>query len=167
MNLYFRLLWLLITGAFKPSVGVLDVTSLEFRVLPNDLDVNLHMNNGRYATIMDLGRVNLMQRVGLSRPVILNNWLPLISGLKIQFLRPLKLFQKYSLQTRLAYWDEKWFYIEQVFRSNDKDIARGMVRAQIRRGKEAVPVAEIMNTLDYNSMPPELPEDLRVWLKYE
>lgn len=167
MNLYLRLQWLLITGGFKPSAAVVDATSLQFRVLPNDLDVNLHLNNGRYVTIMDLGRVNLMQRVGLLRPVIRNNWLPLISGLQIQFLRPLKLFQKYSLQTRLACWDEIWFYIEQVLRSNEKDIARGIVRAQFRRGKAAVPVTEIMRAIDYSGESPELPESLGAWLQYE
>ena len=30
------------------------------RVWPNDLDTNAHMNNGRYLTLMDLGRFDLM-----------------------------------------------------------------------------------------------------------
>mgnify|MGYP003290859366 CR=1 FL=1 len=38
--------------------GVLDDSRVCFRVLPNDCDVNLHMNNGRYWTIMDLGRAD-------------------------------------------------------------------------------------------------------------
>src|SRR3712207_8312043 len=29
---------------------------LKGRVLPNDLDAHFHMNNGRYLTLMDLGR---------------------------------------------------------------------------------------------------------------
>ena len=130
MNLYLRLVWLLISGGFKPSVNLIDLTSLEFRVLPNDLDAKLHMNNGRYATIMDLGRVNLLQRVGLLPHALRNKWISLISQLQLQFLRPMKLFQKYCLRTRLVSWDEKCFYIEQVSHFNGRDIARGLVKGK-------------------------------------
>lgn len=167
MNLYLRLLWLLIASPFKSSADVPDVTLLEFRVLPNDLDTNLHMNNGRYATIMDLGRINLMQRMGLFKHVIRNKWMPVISDLQIQFLRPLKPFQKYSLRTRLASWDDRWVYIEQVFHANEKDVAVGMVRAQIRRGRNAVPVAEMMQLINYAGEPPEQVEKFRKRNGYE
>jgi len=154
MNLYLRFLWLLITSRLKPPAMVPDITRLEFRVLPSDLDANLHMNNGRYATIMDLGRINLLQRVGLFRHVLSNKWMPIISDLQLEFLRPMKLFQKYSLETRLACWDDKWVYIEQVFNSNNKVIARGLVKAQIRRGREAVPVAEMLQLINYQGESP-------------
>ncbi|MDC0434241.1 thioesterase family protein [bacterium] len=34
-------------------------------VLPNDLDLTMHMNNGRYLTICDFNRVDLFVRSGL------------------------------------------------------------------------------------------------------
>ena len=61
MNLYFRLLMLLIKLIRKPRLGLLDTSVLILRVLPNDLDMNMHMNNGRYLSIMDLGRPKRVQ----------------------------------------------------------------------------------------------------------
>jgi acyl-ACP thioesterase len=71
MNLYFRLILVLISGLLsKTRTSIMDVHSVWFRVLPNDLDTNLHMNNGRYLTIMDLGRTDAILRSGLFRSVI-------------------------------------------------------------------------------------------------
>jgi acyl-ACP thioesterase len=54
MNLYLRLLWTLLRAPFKPRIVLGDTIELKLRVWPNDLDVNGHMNNGRYMTITDL-----------------------------------------------------------------------------------------------------------------
>ena len=49
MNLILRMLAVLLASYFKPRLPVeKPVNSLSLRVLPNDLDINLHMNNGRY-----------------------------------------------------------------------------------------------------------------------
>ena len=55
MNLILRMIKVLVAALFGQRLGVLDSSILTFRVWPNDLDINLHMNNGRYLTIMDLG----------------------------------------------------------------------------------------------------------------
>ena len=47
---------------------------LPLRVLPNDLDTNLHLNNGRYLTLMDLGRVDLMLRMGVMGELRRRRW---------------------------------------------------------------------------------------------
>ena len=51
-----------------PRIGLLDESAVGFRVLPGDLDVNVHLNNGRYLALMDLGRFDLLIRGGLLRP---------------------------------------------------------------------------------------------------
>jgi len=49
MNLWFRLVWLLVSSRFGPRLEPLaDPSRLGFRVWPHDLDTSLHMNNGRY-----------------------------------------------------------------------------------------------------------------------
>ncbi|WP_080375644.1 thioesterase family protein [Stenotrophomonas maltophilia] len=67
MNLWFRLLHLLLCSLFRPKLEApFGVSRLQFRVLPNDLDSNLHMTNGRYWNIFDLGRLDLILRMGLA-----------------------------------------------------------------------------------------------------
>lgn len=66
MNLWSRLLWLVATVRLRGRLGApFEVSRLPFRAWAHDLDTSLHMNNGRYWTLMDLGRTDLMLRMGL------------------------------------------------------------------------------------------------------
>jgi acyl-CoA thioesterase FadM len=65
---------LLINSFFKPKLPVeKPKNSLRLRVLPNDIDINLHMNNGRYLTICDLTRVDMFIRTGLAKTMLQEN----------------------------------------------------------------------------------------------
>ena len=66
MNLYLRLIWILLSSLWKPRMSMDALTNqLATRVWLNDIDINLHMNNGRYMTVCDLNRVDLFIRTGL------------------------------------------------------------------------------------------------------
>ena len=54
MNLYLRLLWTLLRSWRLPPLTIEHTLKRTMRVLPNDLDINGHMNNGRYLTTIDL-----------------------------------------------------------------------------------------------------------------
>lgn len=105
MNLWFRLLWLLACTPFRPRLSVpLGVSRLSFGVWPLDLDINGHMNNGRYWTIFDLGRLDLILRTGLLRAVLKQRWAPMVGTGAIRFRRELRPFQRFVLETRLVAW---------------------------------------------------------------
>lgn len=162
MNLYLRLLLLLIRLIRKPVMGLLDTSVLQFRVLPNDLDMNAHMNNGRYLSIMDLGRVDIMHRVGLMAHIINNRWSPVVGHLHMRFRRPFKLFQRYQLHSRIISWDEKWVYIEQIFVCNNKVHAIGLVQGLIRGKQGNIPSNQIIDLLGLSQSPPDLTEDIKL-----
>ncbi len=65
MNLYLRLFLLLFRLIGLKRKGLFEESRVAFRVLPNDCDINFHMNNGRYLAFMDLGRVHLMAQLRL------------------------------------------------------------------------------------------------------
>ena len=107
---------------------------LTFRVWPNDLDINLHMNNGRYLTIMDLGRADLMIRCGLGKVILKRRWMPVLGAVTIQYRRSLSPFQGFRLRTRILCWDEKWVFLEHRVKSLDGQvaavaIAKGLLRS--------------------------------------
>lgn len=160
MNLYFRLLLLLIKLIRKPALGLLETSVLKLRVLPNDLDLNMHMNNGRYLSIMDLGRVDIMHRIGLMEHIIQNRWSPVVGHLHMRFRRPFKLFQQYDLHSRIISWDEKWVYIEQTFICNNKIHAVGLVQGLIRGKQGNIPSGQILDLLGLNQTPPALTDDI-------
>ena len=135
MNLYLRLILVLLKCKWRPLLKALDTSIITLRVLPNDLDLNWHMNNGRFLTIMDLGRMDLLQRTGILKLAVKNKWMPIVGNAEIEFQRPLKLWQKYELHSRVSHWDEKWIYLEQTFYSKEKIIAIGIIKGLLR-GKD-------------------------------
>src|SRR5262245_25249797 len=121
MNLIFRLLWLLLRLPWMPKqADPLAPASLHMRVMPNDLDIYLHVNNGRYLTLMDLGRLHLMAVTGLLKPIQKQKWYPRLGSIKVHFIRSLRVFEKFTQTSQVIYWDEKWFFIEQkIFKGNE------------------------------------------------
>lgn len=119
MNLWFRLIWMVLTARLRGKVQLFDTSVLRMRVMPNDLDLNGHVNNGRYFTLADLGRLDFVIRTGAARVAIANRAFPLIGDAVAKFRKDLKLFQRYDLQSRLLGWDDKWFFMEQRFVRGD------------------------------------------------
>ncbi len=116
MNLWLRLIWFALTAWRRPPLKAASEASvLSFCVLPTDLDLSLHMNNGRYLTLMDFGRVDFAVRLGLWRAVRRHNWTPIASSIIIRYRRELRPFARFRLETRLVSWGEASVVMEQVF----------------------------------------------------
>ena len=167
MNLWLRFAAVLIIAFFRRSLNPLDESILTFRVWPTDLDVNGHMNNGRYLTIMDLGRADLMVRTGLGRMALTRRWAPLVGSATIRFRRSLTPFQRYHLKSRILCWDEKWFFIEQRFERHGEPIASGVVKGLLRGRTGNVPTAEVLESLKIAIPSPEMPSAVRTWVQSE
>lgn len=164
MNLLFRMLRVLLAGLFRSKVGFLDESVVFFRVLPNDLDFNLHMNNGRYLTIMDLGRFDLMQRSGLAGIAIKNRWMPVVASQVINYRRSLAPFQRYSLHSRILGWDERFVYFLQQFRTADGRLAASaLVRAGILVKGRSLTMEEIIGIVGYKGPKPVLVPEVTAW----
>lgn len=162
MNLWFRLLWLLLTARFRAKLDLPeDVSRLRFRVWFNDLDTNRHVNNGRYWTLFDLGRTDLILRSGMMGQVLKNSWMPVISTGGIRFRRELKLFQPFTLETQIVHWKDSHIVIEHRLVTEDGTVA---TRAQVlggfydRKNRRFVSAEQVMSVTgknDLQSPPPD------------
>ena len=162
MSLYFRLIFVLISGFLsKTRTSIMDVHTQWFRVLPNDLDTNLHMNNGRYLTIMDIGRTDALIRSGLIKKVFSEKWMPVIAAVSMIYRRSLTPFEKYRLETHLIGWDERWIYMEQTFIRKNGDIAaRGYVKATFLKNGQRVPSVDIAAAANFTGASPVLDAEI-------
>jgi len=153
VNLYLRLLWLWLKTRREPLVPHLEPSRLELRVWPNDLDLFRHMNNGRYLTLMDLGRLHIVIRSGLLGVMRKRKWHAAAAVAEIRFRRPFKLWQRYSLVTEIVDWDDSWFLFEQRFESAGKRHARALLQAQFRHQRERVPTAMVLEAVGMRGEP--------------
>lgn len=175
MNLWFRLLWLLVTSPFRPRLMPPGEASLlAFRVWPHDLDTSLHMNNGRYWSLMDLGRTDLMLRTGLWRAVLRHRWVPVVNAGTIRFRRELRLFRPFRIETAILCWNESWLVMQHRVLSRGRDgaeivAAHALVRAALydRTAKSFVSVARLLAEIGVTSESPEPRPDVVAFLASE
>ena len=161
MNLIFRLLKTLLLYFLRPTRrGILEESVVRFRVWPNDLDTNLHMNNGRYLTLMDLGRLDLLLRNGSVRHVIRNKWYPVLAGTQIRFRRPLNLFQKFEIRTRIVSWDAKWVFWSRSSCAKANVALQAYLKGVFVGPKGSVPITRLLELMGMKEAPPPLPPAL-------
>ncbi len=150
MNLIFRMLWVIVRSFFLPRLEMASVvSSLKLRVLPNDIDINFHMNNGRYLTICDLNRVDVFARSGLLKAMFKRNWIPVIAEHTMTYKKPLNLFQRYEVRLEMVRWDEKYFYMTHTFTVGERVVAEGTSKGCVyARGKGVVSPAEAIAAVE-------------------
>lgn len=145
MNLIFRLLYVWMISFFRERLPVgLAVSKLHLVTLPNDLDINLHMNNGRFLTICDLNRVDLFIRTGLLKVMLKEGWMPIVTEHTMQYKKPLKIFRRFEVIAEITHWDEKSFFMTHRFMIQDKLIAEGTSKGVIKGREGIVPPEEVI-----------------------
>jgi acyl-CoA thioesterase FadM len=139
MNLIFRLLYVYVYSLFRERLSVANLKSrLPMMVLPNDLDIILHMNNGRYLTICDLNRVDLFIRSGLLKTMRKRKWFPVIAEHTMSYKKSLHLFERYTAELELTHWDDKYFYMTHTFSNAERVVATGTSKGAIRSRTEVI-----------------------------
>ncbi len=131
MNLYLRLILTLLRAWREPRFAVGQTLQRRFRVLPNDIDINGHMNNGRYLTMIDLMIVEYFIRVGFAKAILANGWRPMSGGSFITYRRGLKPLQSYTLRYRIDACDAHWNFMRFEFLDGDKLCAAGYMKGAV------------------------------------
>lgn len=164
MKLLFRMIPATCRGVTGDTLHPFKTIESSFRVLPTDLDINLHLNNGRYHQLIDVNRLEWLVRTRILQAALTRRWKPVLGGTLIQFRREMKLWQQGLLRTRLLGWDERWFYLEHVVATKQgKLVAQGLAKAAFRGRAGWVPTASVREAVGHPSLEMELPARVRSW----
>ena len=167
MNLIFRTILHRILSTRRSPLGVRDVGTMSLRVLPTDIDVLRHMNNGVYFSIMDIGRMDLLIRSGGWQKLSAKGYYPVMANETISFRKSLNLWKKFDLETRVVGYDAKAVYVEQRFVVGGEIYAQAMTRARfLKRSGGTVAVAELLETIGWDGEQPVLPEWVNDWAEH-
>ncbi|WP_299224428.1 acyl-CoA thioesterase [uncultured Psychroserpens sp.] len=149
---WIRLIIALIHAKFKKKLIGTETVCKSFRVWITDIDVSV-MNHAAIMTVLETGRLDLMVRSNFFKVASKNKWFFPSQAISIQFYRPLKVFQKAEIYTRISYVDEKWIYVEQKIERKGKPIAACIVKNTIKKGRATIPTSEIMKALNIKKVP--------------
>lgn len=168
MHLIFRTLLLLIRSRRRSKLSIWDTSSLPMRALPTDVDIAVHINNGMYFSLMDLGRFDLMVRSGVWDLMRAKKWSPVVQAEQVTFRRSVNLWQKYSLETQLIGLDDKSVWFEQRFVVDGEIFVRAYVATRLIGPEGPVTNEEILAAVEQElgQLAPadrQLPEWLHQW----
>lgn len=161
-------------GPRGPKLGFTDVSRSTFRVWPTDIDVLRHMNNGKYLSIMDVARFDLIQRNGVFDLFTRERWYPVVVGQTISYRKSLNPWKKFVIESRILGFDDQAVYMEQRFvrpapagtpiAGQPEIYARAFVRARIlRKTGGVVPVAEIIEKSGVDPAALHVPDAVLEW----
>jgi acyl-CoA thioesterase FadM len=168
MNLYLRLIWTLLRSWRMPALVPGVWLERRLRVLPNDLDVNGHMNNGRYLTLVDLMLVEYFVRTGFAQAMLRAGWRPMSGGAFVTYRKGLQPMQRYRLRFALAGADATWNYMRFEFLREDGSLcAAGYMKGAAVSKRGLVPNAESYGSMGRAFAPQPLPAPVRHWLAAE
>ncbi|MBL7715802.1 MAG: acyl-CoA thioesterase [Bdellovibrionales bacterium] len=101
-----------------------------FTVMPWHLDLNGHVNNATYLNYCNQARLIHLAGLGLVKPMVQNRIAPVISKTEIQYLRSLKLFDRFTIETQFE--NHAFESIEISHRFSKKGKAVAIVRSKIK-----------------------------------
>ena len=168
MNLYVRLVLTIIRALLSKRIRCDENSVSKWRVLPNDIDVYGHMNNGRYLTLISLAAIEAVIRTGLLKSSLKRGYLFIWDQSQVRWQRPLKLFEKFTIEVQMLYCEGRYLYATGIFvKTNGKIAAEIHYRCCLKSRKgEDLDAREILAmdglTLPHFSGPSPLPKELFV-----
>jgi acyl-CoA thioesterase FadM len=162
---FVRIPALAIRQYIKPlaPLEILNEDRIRMHVWPNDIDLNMHMNNARYLSVMDFARTHLLARTRLLDHILRSRWQPLVGAVWMTYRRSLPLFSSFEISSRLVCWDERWFYIEQTFTGHEGLAAVGWVKGALRNARGGVDPQTVIAGVAPSVVSPPMPESITTW----
>lgn len=163
MHLLLRTLLHLFLSGRRSVLSIWDVGSWRSRAWPTDVDIALHINNGMYFSLMDLARFDLMQRSGSWRKVRRLKWQPVVSAETIAFRKSVKLWQDFTIESRIIGLDSKAIYFEQRVVVDGEIYARAYIATRFVSQEGPVTLERIIQEFGAPPAELELPEWIHGW----
>jgi len=143
------------------TLGATEVGRVRLTTMPTDIDILRHMNNGRYLSLFDLGRWDLLVRTGLWDAMRSHGWYAVVSAETVTFRRSLQLWQRFDVESRFLGHDDRALYMEHRAVVDGEIYARAIVRARmLRRSGGTLPHEELFAA---TGRPADLP-DVEPWV---
>lgn len=127
----------------------------------------LEMNNGRVLTLYDLGRFNLAIRTGLGKVLKQKRWGLVVAGNSIRYRRRIRAFEKVTMRTQVAYYDERWAYLIQSMWVKGQPASSALFRTGITEKGKTISTDRIFEALQASDWKPEPDTWIQSWIASE
>ena len=168
MLLLVRFVFTIFLSRFRRRIPPLGEAVLRFTALPQDCDLNFHLNAGRYLSFMDVARVELLARMRALSKLLRKGWRPIMGGCVMRYRRSVMPFERFDVRSRVIGWDDKWFYLEHIIEKDGVFCAAGHIRMLIRGREGNIPTSDVLALVSNEPIEqPPLPDFVANWRELE
>lgn len=156
-----------VRALLSDSINIDDICETTFRCRPWDIDMFLEVNNGRILTLYDLGRFDFSIRMGLAKVLKLNGWGLVVAGGSVRYRQRVRMFDRVTIQTRIAGIDERWIYVMQSMWVKGQPTSSVLLRTGITSKGKVIPADDVLKALNIEDWKPELSGWIKDWIHSE
>ena len=166
MNIWLRIIITFVKSFFRPRIAPTDVLQTRMMVGPTEADLK-YVSNARYLLFMEIGRLEMMLRTGIYSSARKKHWLPLVASQMVRYEKPLRRFDRFILKSRLAAWDDRWFFIEHKIERDGKLMVFALAKVCFRGPEGVVSPIRAFAELGATTTPTALPAYASRWEESE
>lgn len=104
-----------------------------------------YMSNNRYISYMDFSRFEILFRSNLYNATIKTGMTPILASQKIIYVKPLKLWDHFTITLINEGWNEKWVFHKQIFKKGKDIYAIGYTKVGFWKNKKVQNMIEIIS----------------------
>lgn len=134
---------------------------------PWDVDPWMELNNGRTLTLYDLGRIPMARRSGMIGLLRQNGWGMAVAGASVRYRRRVRAFQRFTMQSAILGWDERFFYFQQTMWHKGEATSSLLCRLAMTDDKGILAPMNVAADLGWPETAPDLPEYVSEWIEAE
>lgn len=118
-----------------------------FRITPLDTGLR-HLKSDRYLLLAECAQLDFVLRTGLLGR-LLRGGIGFVNGSQlVRFRRPVRLWSRLEVRTRVLWMDQRWAWFEHEFHSRGEHCASVLVKMKFKRGAITVDPASLLPRIE-------------------
>ena len=158
-----RFCLIMLSCLFSKPRGITESYGLSFRVVPF-LDTDLtRLFTQTYSSWTGLGRWHYVFSSAFKKAAMKNRWIPVTTAETITFKRSIKAGEKVLLQTQVVCWNDRCFFLRQIFTVAGEVRAIAISEGIVRSPSGHLKPGDVFASFGSKKESPEIPEEIQKW----
>ena len=131
-----------------------EVTVTRFWVTPFDGGLRV-LKSDKYLQLAESAQIDYLMQIGMFFPLLRSGTSFVNVAQLVKFTRPVSIFSRVRVETRLIYADEKCAYFSHAMHAGDSKAAEVLVKMKFKKGRLTVAPSTFLSTA-FAAMPVEV-----------
>ncbi|WP_367593454.1 thioesterase family protein [Mycobacterium asiaticum] len=129
--------------------------------MPFECNLFMVMDNSKYNRVVDLTKYYMLIHYNKLGTILRRRWNPLTVSLELSIMRPLRIFHKYQVVSKVIYWKNGYVYLEHRFMRRNTLHAMALSRTCFVSGDKLVSDEDLSEL--YGTGSPPIPDVISKW----